>query len=401
VEEVEVIDGSEDRSSAENGTRTCGGRVLRIEIVSLGIGPQSARESVDEFEPGIRYTIRPTHPVVDAVGIAPDHLEDTMRATYKLIFAVTVAWLSLVPTWGKNDAYAAPPFSNLLVFGDSLSDTGNIFAASGGTFVPPPYYEGRVSNGPIWTERLAQELGLPNPLPSFVFTLEEGGTNFAWYGAETGPGFSDSMTPNLGMQIDMFLGGGMLTGEELILVRGGSNDLFAAALSGDDLTTSASTAAANIADHVGTLALAGGKVFLVSNLGGTGQTPFLQQLGPPFPALADWWEFVFNTTLDAALDVLEADLAASGLDVQIVRFDSQGLLAEILQKPQKFGLKNVTEAACPDCLFGVPSPGAEASVVKNPRKYLFWDLVHPTSTTHKAFGHAAAKQIKQQVRRPK
>jgi outer membrane lipase/esterase len=321
-----------------------------------------------------------------------------MRITSEFLLAIAVALLSMAPLSGKNNAAAAPPFSKILVFGDSLSDTGNIFAVSGGTFVPPPYYDGRVSNGPMWTERLAQELGLPNPLPSVVFTLEEGGTNYAWYGAETGPGLSDSLTPNLGTQIGMFLGdGGTLSGEELILIRGGTNDLFAAAIAGDDLTASALTAAANIANHIATLGFAGGEVFLVSNLGGVGQTPFLQQLGPTFPAAADWWEFVFNTALDAALDALEADLAASGLKVQIVRFDANGLLAEILRKPQRFGLKNVTDAACPDCLFGQPLPGSENSVVRNPRKYLFWDLVHPTSTTHKAFGHEAAQLVKKQV----
>ena len=330
-----------------------------------------------------------------------------MRFTYGLLLTIAVALLSIAALSGQNSAAAAPPFSNILVFGDSLSDTGNIYAASGGTVVPAPYYDGRVSNGPMWTERLAQELGLPNALPSFVHTLEEGGTNYAWYGAETGTGLSDSLTPNLGTQIGMFLSdGGTLSGKELILIRGGTNDLFAAATAGDELTASALTAsaltaAANIVYHVKTLALAGGEVFLVSNLGGVGQTPFLQQLGPPFPAAADSWEFVFNAALDAALDGLESELAAFELNVQIVRFDADGLLTEILQQPQRFGLKNVTDPACPDCLFGQPLPGAESSLVQKPKKYLFWDLVHPTSTTHKAFGHEAAQLVKKQVRKSK
>ena len=73
---------------------------------------------------------------------------------------------------------AAPPadagqFTKLVVFGDSLSDTGNVFAVTHGA-VPPSaaYYAGRFSNGPVWPEYLAASLSLP---------LE----NFAYGGAQT------------------------------------------------------------------------------------------------------------------------------------------------------------------------------------------------------------------------
>ena len=44
----------------------------------------------------------------------------------------------------------AGPYSNVFVYGDSLSDTGNIYNASGHTIPQsPPYYMGRFSNGPL------------------------------------------------------------------------------------------------------------------------------------------------------------------------------------------------------------------------------------------------------------
>ena len=67
----------------------------------------------------------------------------------------------------------AEPISQVVVFGDSLSDNGTGFyavttaaAAAGvpGVFpVPfsPPYDSGRFSNGPVAVERLAQQLGAP------------------------------------------------------------------------------------------------------------------------------------------------------------------------------------------------------------------------------------------------
>jgi phospholipase/lecithinase/hemolysin len=55
--------------------------------------------------------------------------------------------------------------SELYVFGDLLSDTGNLFRAtseaSGEGFPPPPFFEGRYSNGELWVEGLASELGVP------------------------------------------------------------------------------------------------------------------------------------------------------------------------------------------------------------------------------------------------
>ena len=60
----------------------------------------------------------------------------------------------------------ASNFSQFYVFGDSLSDTGNIFTATEGltnpeTAVPPnpPYAPGRFSNGDIWVDFVGGEKG--------------------------------------------------------------------------------------------------------------------------------------------------------------------------------------------------------------------------------------------------
>ena len=74
-----------------------------------------------------------------------------------------------------------PPVDRVIVFGDSLSDTGNVFDVFG---IPAaPNFQGRFSNGPVWVEGLAAGLGAPAPMPS-----RNGGTNYAYGGAETGFG---------------------------------------------------------------------------------------------------------------------------------------------------------------------------------------------------------------------
>ena len=67
----------------------------------------------------------------------------------------------------SSPLYAAPMFSDIYVFGDSLSDTGNTRAAvplgSVETVATIAGYgpNGRFSNGPVWHEYLADLLALP------------------------------------------------------------------------------------------------------------------------------------------------------------------------------------------------------------------------------------------------
>ena len=49
-----------------------------------------------------------------------------------------------------------PSYNQIVIFGDSLSDNGNLYHTSLG-IIPksPPYYQGRFSNGPAWSELVA------------------------------------------------------------------------------------------------------------------------------------------------------------------------------------------------------------------------------------------------------
>ena len=66
-----------------------------------------------------------------------------------------VSTIRVAPTIASHGA----PFSAMYVFGDSLSDTGNVSLATSG-LVPgsPPYANRSFSNGAVWAQDLAQSM---------------------------------------------------------------------------------------------------------------------------------------------------------------------------------------------------------------------------------------------------
>ena len=85
------------------------------------------------------------------------------------MFSTTCSAVILAAAWAAPVAAEEQPdlgFTGIVAFGDSLTDTGNIFFLTNllfgeeGAVPPPPYYEGRFSNGPVWIESFAPMLGL-------------------------------------------------------------------------------------------------------------------------------------------------------------------------------------------------------------------------------------------------
>jgi phospholipase/lecithinase/hemolysin len=274
---------------------------------------------------------------------------------------------------------AAASYTSLTVFGDSLSDGGNAFLYSAGNFPPAPYAK-RFSNGPTAVEALAVSLGLPLA-PSLV-----GGSNYAYGGAETGYGsylaVSKTVPPIINTifsgppgfpatgtlaQVESF--GGAFAAKSLVVLWSGPNDLFTALTLGQDPANSILPAMNNIAKSVTSLYFAGARTILMPNLPDIGATPFGRASGNAAGLTA--FSLAFNSFLD--ININQLDLALSGLD--IIKFDTFGLLASIEADPGASGFTNVSDP----CFDG-------SSVCANPDQYLFWDSVHPTARGHQMLG---------------
>src|SRR5450432_1233467 len=168
----------------------------------------------------------------------------------RLLAAVPLAIAATVVT-----PAGAGPFSSLVVFGDSLSDDGNNFAAglfnpgqviTGNSYIPSFTYASHVySNGPVWASDFAAKIGV-SLTPS-----ASGGTDYAYGGATTGP--NPSVFPfSLLTQTSTYLTatGNVASADALYVVAGGGNNARAALTAiggGADIGTTIAAAAASFA----------------------------------------------------------------------------------------------------------------------------------------------------------
>lgn len=263
-----------------------------------------------------------------------------MQSRKLAVFSVSVAMVLMATTLVAS----ATSFSSVVVYGDSLSDNGNLFAASLGTIpMSPPYFNGRFSNGPVAVEQLAALLGAP--LADFAFGGATTGVgNEGDGGSQTALGLFG--LPGMAAELagtNAAIKASPLTPSSLFVVWGGADDLLAGG--------SPAVGAADIAAIVAQLQSDGAQHILVPGIPDLGLTPAL--LGNPAATL-------FSQQFNADLQAL--------LPAGATYFDTFGLLNQIDSNPAAYGFTNVTSP----CFNGT-------TVCSNPNQYLFWDTFHPTT----------------------
>jgi outer membrane lipase/esterase len=254
-------------------------------------------------------------------------------------------------------------YSQIISFGDSLSDTGNVFTATGSP--PAPYYNGNFSNGPVWVERLATQLGVAAPQASLA-----GGTNYSWGGART---TINAPVPSTQSQLLTYLTdvGGVADSNALYTILTGGNDLqaFAGGSSGVPQLLSDAQAVATFATD---LINAGAQNILILNVPDLGTAP----VSDGNEGLATAFTQLFNDELETSI---------LGLNSSKVKFlDLFTLTQELVADPVAAGLSNVTES----CL--AVTGGAGGAICD---QFLFWDDIHPTAVGHQLIADAAFSTV--------
>lgn len=278
-----------------------------------------------------------------------------------VLSALPFTLITGLPTAAFSASLSAQNFEKIYVFGDSLSDTGNLFNTL--KFYPqsPPNFEGRLSNGPLWVEYLASK-------------LEANSTNFAVSGSSTGVGnVSDDLSPfpelfpGLLTQVNSFTQANpQADPNALYTVWAGANDYILGGV------TVPPESVGNLSTAVTSLYESGARNIMVVNLPDLGKLPGTRVDSPissSFDALSEAHNFNLTATLDSL---------SQKPDINIIPVDVNSLFDEAIAAPTEFGFTNVTDS----CLVGVVA-------CANPNEYLFWDEFHPTTAAHEIVGELA------------
>ena len=293
---------------------------------------------------------------------------------------------------------SARKYEQIVVFGDSLSDTGNLSKALGGVFPPFPYFQGRFSNGPIWIDQLAPKLGLNSTQV----------LNFAVGGATTGrlnvasllAGSNNPIKlPGLLDEVDAFTAinssgaNPKPLNKSLSVVFAGGNDflalpptLFQGLAMGNlksftGLSDAIVQSVQNISTAVTNLALQGAGTIAIANLPNLGRTPLPIQQGTSLVATA--FSIGFNVVLEKTLEQLERSLRARSLNVDIVQVDVFSVGEAVAKRPQAFGFTNLTD----------PLIKQLANNPKNPQGFFYWDDFHPTTQVQTLIADTFARSL--------
>lgn len=333
-------------------------------------------------------------------------------------FLASVVGIGLLA--GNGHASAAAPatssYSGLVIFGDSISDTGNVLSLTT-AFGQPPFPSftgaaGRFSNGPAWTEYLAAGLGFPGAAAPSNLLFNgaqvtsigaQGGQNFSYGGARTGLGGSAGATTGLLGQLVAWdnsatiLGGGPLTRaadpNALYVVMAGANDLrdYRSSVAG---AANPTTVAGNVVGALNLLANAGARHFLISSLPDLGLTPEATRLG--LQTASTNATLGFNSALSSLAGSFDAGFnLVHGVDLDIRTLDFYGLFNRVADDATNnggalYGITNVTSpcitpGAVSHQYFFADAVGVACTVAA------FSDDLHPSAASHALLGALAVQ----------
>lgn len=339
-----------------------------------------------------------------------------MKNLFRLLIALFVAC----------NAYAFEPrFDTVVVFGDSLSDNGNIYRFLW-HYLPasPPYYDGRFSDGPVWVEQLFAHY--------FPAGNSDGFQDYAVGGAGAVLSYRENLPFTLSMEITDYLYWHTYGKKEtsLFVVWIGANNYLNGPTNEEAITDSVTSA---ISSGIERLISVGGDKFLIINLPDMGRLPEAQSNNPK---LLTHLSLMHNRKLAAEITKLRIKYP----QVLFIDFDAYAYFNLAIDHASDFGLTNTQDPCYMGGYTGLlklltanqavlqqqlrqtyPKLTAAqwAMINNNPELhealitsytysllpahlranppqcegYLFWDHVHPTMTVHRLIAEQVQNHI--------
>jgi phospholipase/lecithinase/hemolysin len=334
--------------------------------------------------------------------------QNIYRNIYRNIYCIIYCLFSIF--FILPQAVFAANIDKIIVFGDSLSDNGNIYHLTtlANQVIPlipiipknPPYFNGRFSNGPVWIDNLALTMNVPM-------------LNYAYGGAWVEP-FTDSLQLipfGLGIQVSQYLASSVTDFNKknhLYVIWGGANDYIRGRSDAEYATTNTVN---HIKSQMDWLIFAGATKFLILTLPDFSFVPQIIAQGPEFSAAVGHLSALHNQKLT---QMIQNEMKAHP-EVTFILNDISISFYDIIKHPEKYHLTNVVNA-CYDGSYLFQSTKLdnqnELSAAKqaniditandalhlayrnallaehgelgceNPDEYLYWDALHPSRVIH-------------------
>lgn len=319
----------------------------------------------------------------------------------KTFYSIVLTFFILAARFGF-----AQPFEEIIAFGDSLTDVGNVAGLTEPGVSPRIngyFEETHFSDNVIWVETLANYWGLPARTPgrgsSTTLPPEPNGNTWAWGGSEAASGFVQppgviEPIPNLLEEISEYLQANTPNPNALYAIWSGADNLL---IGGKFGPKEAKKAAATVVIAMAQLQRAGARHFVIFNMPKLGDTPSAQSGGPLAIIAAN----IYSDSYNEALKSFIKGIRESGFDGNIYYINVYKEIVKAVDIVEAGGIY------VPD--FFVPGPPVVISNVTDealsvfnatgtfPINYLFWDDVHPTTQGHQIVAGLVLKSIMQKL----
>ena len=282
--------------------------------------------------------------------------------------------------WTNDAPQNADRVNRIVVFGDSLSDTGNLYNLTNSSLPSQPgWYAGRFSNGPVWVEYLAESASVPL-------------YNWAFGGATVLE--NKIPIPRLNQQVDSWQA--YMRSAKYYSAK---NTLFVLWIGANDITAAAGNVPALSADvesGVKKLIDLGARRFLILNLPDIAKSPEVQNANKARAPSITADVNAYNASLQAIADRMRNTPSRP----KVVLFDAHDLIDKMLSTPREYGF-SVTDRQCLliDWRLGAvkyiaPHWASTECANVDAQGWVFWDGSHPTTAAHKVLADHLSDVVK-------
>jgi phospholipase/lecithinase/hemolysin len=290
-----------------------------------------------------------------------------------------------------------PKYDALIVFGDSISDTGNAWMLTKSAGIDPAlppsesphktYFRGRFSNGPVMFEHLWGKLNANGGslVPSLAITQLPPRTAVSFAFGTSGTDANCVPVPGLLCQVALFaqsLNGAQPSKRTLYAIFSGGTDVLSAPNPFDPAVVAG--VVTHVSQAVQQLYQLGARDVIVVNIPNLGLAPLIA--APELKVGLDHVSQLHNAALASALSALSATLPG----IRIILVDAYSHVQSLVAAS---AFDFVTPALDPInsyCLFdGAVPTGINCHDVPTfnvDRSYFFWDVEHPTKAAHANLG---------------